>query len=327
MDGSADRPRVSFQRVRRLLAIPELGIGLSLAMLLVVFGLISPTLLRAESLAAMLRAIAFVGIIAVGQTLLMVSGEIDLSVGSVAGLCAVLSAWLMKTHGWPVPAAFCAGLLAGSFTGLVNGLLAVRVAIPAFIVTLGMLYVARGANYLLCAGYPIYPLPEPLTAMGKASPLGLSWAFFVFVAFAAGSDAFLRRTVWGRAIYATGGNREVAHIAGIPTARVKVGCYVATGSAAALAGMLLMAQLNVGQPEIGTGWELEVIASTVIGGVSLFGGVGTVLGTALGVGLMQVVRSGLVSSGVNTHWQTVALGTIMILAVALDLLRRRAKLE
>ena len=217
------------------------------------------------------------------------------------------------------------GLLTGSLVGLVNGLLAVRARIPAFIVTLGMMYIARGLNYLLCGGNPIYPLPEALNAIGTDSPLGISWAFFVFVAVAVVGQLTLSKTVFGRAIYATGGNCEVARIAGIHTDAVKIICYILTATLAALAGILLMAQLNVGQPENGSGWELEVIASVVIGGVSLFGGMGTVTGTALGLLLMQVVRNGLVMSRVNTHWQTVAVGCVMIAAVGLDLVRRRAK--
>jgi ribose transport system permease protein len=273
----------------------------------------------------MLRAVAFIGIIAVAQTWLIVVGEIDLSVGSVAGLSAVVAAWLMKNAGWPMELGLVAGLVTGAVAGLCNGLIAVRLGIPAFIATLGMLYIARGLNYLLCKGYPIYPLPERLSAFGKAEPFGVSWAFVILVGTVVLGDFCLRKTVFGRQVLATGGNAEVARIAGINTQAVKIICYVQTGMLAALAGMLLMAQLNVGQPEIGNGWELDVIASVVIGGVSLFGGVGTVAGTFLGLLIMQVVRSGLVVSGVNTHWQTVAVGVIMIGAVGLDLLRRRAK--
>jgi ribose transport system permease protein len=314
------------RRVRQLLAIPEMGILVALVLVTAVFWLLNPALLTGGSVATLLRALAFVGVIAIGQTLLLIVGELDLSVGSVAGLCAVVAAWLMKEAGWQVVPALATGLLTGAGIGLVNGLLAVRAGIPAFIVTLGMMYIARGLNYLLCSGYPIYPLPHSVTTFGKASPLGVSWAFFVFLVIAIVGQVMLSKTIFGRAIYATGGNREVARIAGIRTDAVKIGCYILTGTLAALAGMLLMAQLNVGQPEIGAGWELEVIASVVIGGVSLFGGVGSVMGTALGLVLMQVVRTGLVTSGVNTHWQTVAVGGIMIAAVGLDLLRRRTKI-
>lgn len=313
--------------LRKIWAIPEAGIFVPLVVFTLVFFCVNPGFLGANSVAAMLRALTFVGIIAVGQTWLMVAGGIDLSVGSVAGLCAIVSSWLMKTQGWPVEAGLLAGLSVGLLAGLVNGLVTVRLGIPAFIATLGMLYVARGLNYLLCQGYPIYPIPDVLKQLGRAEPLGLSWAFVIFVLLAAAGDFCLRRTVYGRMAYATGGNAEVARIAGINTQRVQISCYVLTGGMAALAGMLLMSQLNVGQPEIGVGWELDVIASVVIGGVSLFGGVGTVVGTFLGLLLMQVVRSGLVVTGVSTHWQTVAVGVIMVTAVGVDLLRRRTKIS
>lgn len=312
--------------VRKILAVPETGIIIPLLLFAVIFLGIEPTFLSPNSLAAMLRAVAFIGVIAVGQTWLMVSGEIDLSVGSVAGLGAIVAAWMMKNASWSLEAGILAGLGAGALAGLINGLVAVRLGIPAFIATLGMLYIARGLNYLLCQGYPIYPLPDRLVAFGKAEPFGVSWAFVILVAIVIAGDFCLRKAVFGRKVLATGGNAEVAQIAGINTARVKIGCYVLTGTLAAFGGILVMAQLNVGQPEIGTGWELDVIASVVIGGISLFGGVGTVAGTFLGLLIMQVVRSGLVVSGVSTHWQTVAVGVIMIAAVGVDLLRRRTKM-
>ncbi|MEO7299340.1 MAG: ABC transporter permease [Verrucomicrobiota bacterium] len=313
--------------LRKIWTIPEAGILVPLLLFTFVFYFINHNFLGANSVAAMLRAMAFVGVIAVGQTWLMIGGGIDLSVGSVAGLCAIVSSWLMKVHGWPVEAGLAAGMVVGLLAGFVNGVISVRFGIPAFIATLGMLYVARGLNYLLCKGYPIYPIPDALKKLGRAEPLGLSWAFVVFVLLVLVGDFCLRKTVYGRMVYATGGNAEVARIAGISTRRVQIGCYILTGGMAALAGMLLMSQLNVGQPEIGVGWELDVIAGVVIGGVSLFGGMGTVTGTFLGLLIMQVVRSGLVVTGVNTHWQTVAVGVIMVAAVGVDLLRRRTKIS
>lgn len=311
--------------MRRLLVIPEVGVLIPLLVLVGVFACFEPSFLNPGSWTVMLRAMAFVGIIAVAQTWLMIAGEIDLSVGSVAGLGAVVAAWMMKEAGQPVAVGLGVGLAVGALAGLVNGLVVVRLGIPGFIATLGMLYIARGFNYLLCQGYPIYPLPESLQQFGTAEPLGISWAFICFLGLVVLGDIGLRRTIYGRMALATGGNVEVAAIAGIPTRKVKIACYVASGMSAALAGMLLMAQLNVGQPEIGNAWELDVIASVVIGGVSLFGGVGTVAGTALGLLVMQVVRNGLVMTGVSTHWQTVAVGVIMIAAVGFDLLRRRAR--
>jgi ribose transport system permease protein len=311
--------------LRRISAIPEVGTFLPLLAFTIFFYLLDPVLLSASNVGSLLRSMSYVGVIAIGMTLLMICGEIDLSVGSVAGLCAVLCAWLMKNAGWPVVLALIAALLAGGFAGLINGVVAVRAKVPAFIATLGMMHIARGLNYLICAGYPIYPLPESVRAFGAADALGTSWSFIIFIVLTAAFDFVLRWSVPGRTIYATGGNQEVARLAGINTQLVKIGCFVLTGALAGLGGMLLMFRINVGQPEIGVGWELEVISAVVIGGVSLFGGVGTVIGTLWGLAIMQVIRSGLVISGVNTHWQTVAVGSIMIFAVLIDLLRRHSK--
>jgi ribose transport system permease protein len=216
------------------------------------------------------------------------------------------------------------GLAVGAFVGFVNGLVTVWVGVPAFIATLGMMYIANGLNRLICKGYSI-ALPDGVKDFGNAEPFGISWSFVLFAAAVIVGDLCLRFTVFGRMAYATGGNREVARIAGINTSAVKIGCFMLTGALASAAGILAMARMNVGDPAIGTGWELEVIASVVIGGISLFGGIGTVAGALLGLLLMQVVKNGLFMVGLNPHWQTVAVGLIMILAVGFDLLRRRTK--
>lgn len=311
--------------LRKVWAVPEVGILIPLVLFTALFFVINPAFLSPNNIGAMLRATSFVGIIAIGQTFLMIAGELDLSVGSVAGLCAIAGSWLMKNGGWPAGAGAMAGLLTGGLVGLINGLVVVRLGLPAFIGTLGMLYIARGLVYLITSGYPIYPLPASLKAFGAADILGTSWSFVIFVVLVIIADFVLRRTVFGRMVCATGGNKEVARIAGINTDLVKISCFSLIGMLSGLGGFLLMSRIAVGQPEIGVGWELDVIAGVVIGGVSLFGGIGTVAGTFIGLLVMQIVRSGLVISGVSTHWQTVAVGVIMIIAVGVDLLRRRAK--
>jgi ribose transport system permease protein len=160
---------------------------------------------------------SYVGVIAIGMTFLMISGEIDLSVGSVAGLCAVVCALLMKTAGWPVFLAVIAALLTGGLVGLINGLVTVHAKVPAFVATLGMMYIAHGFNYLVCAGYPIYPLPDSVRIFGAADTLGTSWSFIIFIVLVAAFDFVLRWSVPGRTIYATGGNQEVARLATNPS--------------------------------------------------------------------------------------------------------------
>ena len=275
----------------------------------------------------MLRALSFVGIIALGQTFLMISGEFDLSVGSTAGLCAIVCSHLMANLGWGIAPAIVAGLVTGAVVGLVNSFVVLKMGVPAFIATLGMLYMARGVNYLISKGYSIYPLPEPINDFGVSQPGGISWSFFIFIILAFIFDQVLRRTVHGRKLYAVGGNKEVANLAGISPNLIKASGFVLVGVMAGLAGILLMSRIVTGQPTIGLGWELNVIAAVVIGGVSLWGGVGTIAGAVIGLLIMQVVSTGLIIINVDPYWQTVAVGAIMILAVFLDLLRRRAKIS
>ncbi len=310
--------------MRRAFAVSEAGILVSLLALIVVFYLLNDAFLSAANIRAMLGAMSFVTIIAVGQTLLLVGGEFDLSVGSVAGLCSIISAWLMTKGHVPVPLGILGGLAAGSAIGLINGLVVVRLGIPAFIATLGMLYAAQGFTLLITNGYPIYPLPKAVNDIGQASPvLGLGWSFIVMAVLVVVADVVLRRTTVGRNLYATGGNKEIARLVGINTNAYKIVAFMLTSTLAALAGMFVMGSLGSATTSIGAGWELLVIAGVVIGGVSLFGGVGTVLAGFVGMLLLQVVQSGLVAVSVSPNWQTVAIGVIMIVAVGLDLFRRK----
>jgi ribose transport system permease protein len=322
--GRAPRPL----RLRRVLAGSEAGVVISLALLVLLFQVLNAAFLSGPNVRAMLGAMSFVGIVAVGQTLLLVAGEFDLSVGSVAGLSAVVAAWLMSKGHLPAGVGLAGGLACGAGLGLVNGLVVVRLGIPAFIATLGMLYVAQGLAQLITHGYPIYPLPGVVGEIGQAKPLlGIGWSFVVLVLLVVAADVLLRRTTVGRNLYATGGNKEIARLVGIDAGRYKIACFVLTGALAALAGMFVMGELASGSTSIGSGWELTVIAGVVVGGVSLFGGVGTVVAGFVGMLLLQVVQSGLVVAGVSASWQPVAVGVIMVVAVALDLFRRRLSAE
>lgn len=311
-------------RVRRVLAGTEAGVVISLALLVVLFALLNSAFLSGANIRSMLGTMSFVGIVAVGQTLLLVAGEFDLSVGSVAGLSAVVSAWLMTKGHLPAGIGLLGGLVCGAGIGMINGLVVVRLGIPAFIATLGMLYAGQGFTQLITKGYPIYPLPKVVGDVGQATPiLGLGWSVVVLAVLVVVGDVLLRRTTVGRNLYATGGNKEIARLVGIDTDRYKLVCFSVTGAMAALAGMFVMGNLASGSTSIGSGWELTVIAGVVVGGVSLFGGVGTVFAGFVGMLLLQVVQSGLVVAGVSANWQTVAVGVIMVVAVGLDLFRRK----
>ncbi|MDE1996079.1 MAG: ABC transporter permease [Rhizobiaceae bacterium] len=318
-----DKPSLRARAIR-MIAIGEVGVIAALIILIALFYVIQPAFLSERNIRAILQVVSFVGIIAIGQTLLLVCGEFDLSVGSVAGLAAVVSAKLMTTFGMPVPIALIGGLATGGMIGLVNGLVVVRLRIPAFIQTLGMLFIGQGLIQVVTNGAPVYPLPDSVGAIGMQTIVfGLGWSFVFFVVAAIIADFVLRRTVLGRNMYATGGNPEVAQLVGINTNAYKVGAFIAIGMLAAVAGMFVMADLSSGTTSIGSGWELTVIAGVVVGGVSLFGGAGTLAGGIVGILLLQVVSSGLVVIGVSSNWQQIAIGVIMVVAVGLDIARRR----
>ncbi|MBA3325827.1 MAG: ABC transporter permease [Rhodobacteraceae bacterium] len=322
---SGTRPAPSIRnRLIALVAVGEIGVLVALGLLVAFFYLLEPAFLSGRNIRAILQVVSFVGIIAIGQTLLLINGEFDLSVGSVAGLAAVCAAKLMTAAALPVPLAILGGLAVGAGAGLVNGLVVVKLRIPAFIQTLGMLFIGQGLIQVVTNGAPVYPLPPVVSAVGQANIVfGLGWSFVFFVIAAFAADFVLRRTVLGRNMYATGGNPEVARLVGIDTDRYKIGAFVTIGALAAVAGMFVMSDLASGTTSIGSGWELAVIAGVVVGGVSLFGGAGTLAGGIVGILLLQVVASGLVVIGVSSNWQQIAVGSIMVFAVGLDIARRR----
>lgn len=322
---SPPRDAQSFRRrLIGFIAVGEVGVLAAMALLIAFFWLLEPAFLSERNIRAILNVVSFVGIIAIGQTILLVAGEFDLSVGSVAGLSAVVAAKLMTAAALPVSIAMLGGVGVGALIGLVNGLIVVRLGIPAFIQTLGMLFIGQGLIQVVTGGYPVYPLPEAINVIGGTDlAFGLGWSFAFFIIAAVVADFVLRRTVLGRNMYATGGNKEVAHLVGINTNAYKIGAFIVVGALSAIAGMFVMADLGSGGTSIGSGWELTVIAGVVVGGVSLFGGAGTVAGGVVGILMLKVVQSGLVVIGVNSNWQQIAVGVIMVMAVGLDILRRR----
>jgi len=311
----------------RLLAVPELGVVVALVICISIFQSINPVFLSGEVVGSIIQAVTFVSIIAVGQAFLLIGGNFDLSVGAVAGLVAVSSGKLMSSAsglGLPVWLALFLGLALGALIGLINGLMVTKAGVPAFIQTLGMLFVAQGLIQVVSLGYPVYPLPDVITKIGESSFFfTLGWNALLWAVIAIVGDFVIRKTAIGRNLYVIGGNAEVAKIVGINVARYQLWCFVLAGTLSGLAGMLVMASLAAGAPSIGTGWELTVIAGTVVGGVSLFGGIGTIAGAILGVLLIQCVQSGLITSGLSPNYQLIAVGTILVLAVFLDVTRRK----
>lgn len=307
--------------------IREFGVFLGLLALFLVFSLISPNFLTFTNLMNILRQVSILGILSIGMTMVIVSGEIDLSVGSVYGMCAMFTGVLM-TNGIPVWVSFFFGLLAGICAGLVNGVLVTYVRVPALIVTLGMLNIARGAALLMTGGIVVSLTPrlikDPALAAFKFLGRGklfnvlptLTVIFFVIIIL--GYIVF-HRNILGYRMRAVGGNADAARVSGINVQLIKISAFSITGLLAAFGGILNFSFLNNVQGTMGQGLELDVIAATILGGASLKGGEGTILGTVIGVLILGVLRNGLVLNGVSPFLQMIIIGVVLIAAVAVDM--------
>lgn len=263
---------------------------------------------------------AVVAVLAFGMTFVIVSGGIDLSVGSVAALAAIVTAW-SAAEGVPGLLSVVLGLLAGLAAGAVNGLAVAVVGLPAFIATLAMLSIARGLALVISDGSPI---PMPAIASRLGDDLGPVPVPVIVLVLAGLFAAFvLNRTVVGRNMYAVGGNEEAARLSGIRVGRVTVLVYAMSGVFAGLAGLVLAGRLASAQPQAAFGYELDAIAAVVIGGASLAGGTGRAFGTLIGALVLAVIRNGLNLLNVTAFWQQVVIGLVIAVAVAIDVLRRK----
>lgn len=277
----------------------------------------SSTFLHWSNISQVIRALSFIAIMTVGQSVVIIAGGIDLSVGSVLGLSAVVTALLLNQN-FGILLSLTAGILAGLACGVLNGALITKAKLPPFIATLGMMSVARGLAFALTGGETIRNLPPEFLAMGQNSLLGIPIPIVIMILFALVIGTLLRTTRWGRYVYAIGGNEEAALYSGVSVDNVKLMVYGLCGLAAGIAGVLFTSRFGVGQSTSGLGYELDVIAAAVIGGISLSGGRGTILGAIIGSLLMGILRNGLVLLNVSAYWQQVAIGVVIILAVVLD---------
>jgi ribose transport system permease protein len=321
------RPMALFRSdaVQRLLAFG------ALLVIIVVFSLLSPNFLQFDNVIGILLATSVNGILALGVTFVIITGGIDLSIGTVMTLSAVITGVLITKMGLPIPVGILGGILSGGLAGLVNGILIARFRIPPFIATLGMLNVAKGLALVTSSLTPIYFSDTPDFNQGAMGSLigsvvpGLAIPNVVLVMFGAAvvASLVLSRTILGRYTFALGSNEEAARLSGVNVAAWKTAVYVVCGLFAGLAGVVIAARLNSAQPSLGQGYELDAIAAAVIGGTSLSGGEGTILGTVIGAFIISTLTNGLRILSVPQEWQTVVTGGIVILAVYLDIVRRR----
>lgn len=297
------------------------GTLIGLVVILAVFGLLVPGFFAERNLINILQQSSINACLALGMTLVIISGGIDLSVGPTAAISAVISASLLVA-GIPVPLAIAAGLGVGALCGLVNGVLVAYVGLQPFIVTLGTLSTYRAIALIYTGGNPVLGLPPEFRAIFNGAVMGIPAPVIIVAAVALVAWIVLQKTPFGEYLLAVGGNEEAAYIAGVPIARTKIAVYVISGLLAALASLILIGRLGAAEPILGNLWELDAIAAAAIGGASLMGGKGSIVGTVLGAIILGTMRNGLTLMNVQSFYQLLATGLIILAAMMIDRVTR-----
>lgn len=299
-----------------------------LILIFVFFSLASPHFLTVTNVMSILLAAVVIGTLAIGTTFVIIAAGIDLSLGTGMSLCAVMSGVFITYWGIPVFIGVLLTIAFGGLMGFVNGLNTTLLKIPSFIATLAMMLIAEGLALVISGSTPIYFGGTPsyyMISNGTLIPgLPIPNAVLIWLAVAIVAGIVLKKSIFGRYVYAIGSNEEATALSGINTERWRLAIFTVGGAFTGLAGVLISARLNSAQPALGMGYELQAIAAVVIGGTSLFGGVGSIVGTVIGVLIMTVLTNGLQIMSVPQEWQTVILGAVIIAAVYFDNLRRRA---
>ncbi|MCP4418373.1 MAG: ABC transporter permease [Chloroflexi bacterium] len=295
-----------------------------LIIMFVAFSLASPNFFQFSNIVGILLATAVNGVLALGVTFVIITAGIDLSVGTVMTLSAVMTGVFITNLGLPIPFGILGGLLTGGLAGWISGTVISKMKIPPFVTTLGMLYIAKGLALVISGLKPIYFNDTPaFSQIAMGDVLGIPYAVLIFFGAAIVANIILTKTILGRYTFALGSNEEATRLSGVNASKWKTAVYALAGLYSGLAGVLIAARLNSAQPALGAGYELDAIAAVVIGGTSLSGGEGTILGTVIGAFIISVLTNGLRILSVPQEWQIVVTGGILILAVYADILRRR----
>jgi len=308
--------------MRRFFGIEGIGIYLFLVVIIVFFSLMSDAFLTFNNFIIILRQVSIIGICAFGEAFIVISGGIDLSVGSVVALSGVISAVLSKFFGIPLPLAFIAGIAAGGVCGFLNGTLVTKVKIPPIIVTLGTLTIIRGVAFIIVGGNTVFGMPEKFRELGRGYvgfiPIPVLIMIIIFIIF----FVILNNLSFGRYIYAIGSNEEAAVISGINVNKIKTLVFTMGGLTAGLGGIILASRLDSGQAATAEGLEIDVLTAVVLGGVSIAGGKGRLESVFVGVLIIGILANGLVLLNVQHFYQLVIKGSVLLLAVSLDVTRK-----
>lgn len=305
----------------------NLGIMLVLLLLVVLLSALSPVFLTPNNLLTVLKQISHNMCLALGMTLVIILGGIDLSVGALVAMIGTVTVGLIVNQGVPIFVGILMGLFLGIICGAINGGFVAFFKFPAFIVTLSMMNIARGVAYIYCGGKTTRIMDERFVKIGTGSlglvPVPVIYMLVMIVIF----SILLNKTKFGTYIYAIGGNREAARLSGVPIKLTEIAVFTIAGFMASFAGIVLAARMYSGQPSVGDGHELNAIAACVLAGISMSGGVGRIGGTVMGVLVMGVINNGLNLLNVSTYWQYVAKGAIILIAVMVDWMKQRSKVK
>ena len=306
----------------RFFMAKESGIIVVTLLFAITISIINPVFISISNLFNVFRATGFTLVTALGMTCILIAGGLDLSVGSVLALGGCIGGIAMTSLGLNMWLSILIGCASGLIIGLINGIVIVKLRIPPIIMTLGMMYIARGIVNIVTLGVPIYPLPAEFQSLEQVDLFGVPKVVLIAIVLAFLAHFFLKYTTIGRSIYAIGGNRETARLAGIDMPKITVICYCICSTLAALTGVIMASRLGSAQPSAGNGYEMTVIAAAIIGGTSTDGGSGTILGTVVGALFMNILTNAMTVMKVSVYWQNFAVGIILVLAVALDQYRR-----
>jgi ribose transport system permease protein len=314
----AEKPKRNYN------ALFGLTLLLLLAALWIALSIATPSFASEINISNLLRQGSMIAILAVGQTFVIITGGIDLSVGAIVGFCTVIPALLINA-GWPIAVAVLATLLVGVAIGIFHGFGIVRMGLPPFIITLATLTSLRGIGLLMTNGNSISIQSDAFQQFSRNSFLGVPNLFWMVILVGVPSYIFLHHSRWGRYLFAVGSNPEAARLSGVNVPRTIYMAYILSGLCAAFVGVLLASRIGIGNPTQAEGWELQAIASSVIGGTSLFGAIGSVHGPLLGAFILATINNGANLLNVNSFWQRVITGLLIIVIVYFDGLRRRGK--
>lgn len=310
---------------KRTESIPELSVIIALLVIMTVTQIVNPNFMTAGNMTAMLKSIPFIALVTIGTSFCLISKNVDISCGRAAGLAGMVFGYILQETG-SLGLALAGGIGTGLAMGVINGVLSVHLGINSFIVTMGTMYVAGGLRYIINNAKAM-TLPEYYRNFSQATPLGVSWFFWMTIVIYIIVGFVQWKTVFGRQLYAVGNNEEVARLQGVHTKTVQMAAFVIAGLFSGLAGVMATIDINSAQPATGTGWEFKAIAACMVGGISISGGTGRAFGAALGIVVVFIINNIINMLGISNYYSDVFTGCVLAGAVLVDILRKSRKIK